>query len=175
MTLVLDDLALSASRCSRLKPSTQWITKNDGNIKICWIWRYGGDFWVVTPCSLIKVHWCFGGTYDLLHAMKTYEGVEVQLHLSWPRHSMEVSGQLHTLSSLPPKETLPGTHWIGPRAGLDAVEKKRILHCRESIPGPPACSPPLYRLSYPDSTGFWCRVCVCVCVCVCVQLIKTRE
>jgi hypothetical protein len=27
--------------------------------------------------------------------MKTYGGVEVQFHLSSPRHQMEVSGQLH--------------------------------------------------------------------------------
>jgi hypothetical protein len=25
---------------------------------------------------------------------------------------------------------------VGPRAGLDAVEKKKIVHCRESNPGP---------------------------------------
>jgi hypothetical protein len=47
------------------------------------------------------------------------------------------------------------THWIGgwlgPRAGLDAVEKRKILHCRESNPGCPTDSPSLYRLSYPDS------------------------
>jgi hypothetical protein len=40
---------------------------------------------------------------------------------------------------------------MGPRVGLDAVEKRKILQCRESNPGHPACSPSLYRLSYPDS------------------------
>jgi hypothetical protein len=49
----------------------------------------------------------------------------------------------------------PGTHWIGgwvgPRAGLDAVEKRKILPCREQNPGRPSCSSSLYRLSYPDS------------------------
>jgi hypothetical protein len=34
-----------------------------------------------------------------------------------------------------PEERAPGTHWIGgwvgPRAGLDAVETRKILHCRE--------------------------------------------
>jgi hypothetical protein len=43
----------------------------------------------------------------------------------------------------------------GPRVGLDAVEKRKILHCEESNLGRPARSSPLYRLSYPDS---WCQV-----------------
>jgi hypothetical protein len=41
-----------------------------------------------------------------------------------------------------------GTHWrcswVGRRAGLDAVEKRKILHCRESNPGRPARSTSLY-------------------------------
>jgi hypothetical protein len=49
----------------------------------------------------------------------------------------------------------PGTHciggWVGPRSGLNAVEKRRILYCRESNSSCPASSPSLYRLSYPDS------------------------
>jgi hypothetical protein len=40
------------------------------------------------------------------------------------------------------KEVVPGTHWIrgwvGPRGGLDALEKRKILHCRKSNPGRPA-------------------------------------
>jgi hypothetical protein len=40
---------------------------------------------------------------------------------------MEVSGQLHELTALPPKERATGTHWIGDwvgcRAGLDTVVK----------------------------------------------------
>jgi hypothetical protein len=32
--------------------------------------------------------------------MKTYGGVEVQLHHSWPEHEMEVSGQLHLPATL---------------------------------------------------------------------------
>jgi hypothetical protein len=35
-----------------------------------------------------------------------------------------------------PGERALGTHWIagwvGPKSGLDAVEKKKILYCRES-------------------------------------------
>jgi hypothetical protein len=54
-----------------------------------------------------------------------------------------------------PRERAPGTHWIwglvGPRAGLEAVEWRRVLHCRESNPRRPDRSPSLCRLNYPDS------------------------
>jgi hypothetical protein len=40
--------------------------------------------------------------------------------------------------------------WVGPRVGLDAVEKRKIKHWRESNLGRPACSPLLYWLSYSD-------------------------
>jgi hypothetical protein len=56
-----------------------------------------------------------------------------------------VCGQLHTLAALPHGETASGTHWIGgwvgPRAGMDAVEKINFFHCRGSKPGRPASSP----------------------------------
>jgi hypothetical protein len=43
---------------------------------------------------------------------------------------MEVSGQLHAPVALPPRERALGTHWIGgwvgPRAVLDAVVKRKI-------------------------------------------------
>jgi hypothetical protein len=42
---------------------------------------------------------------------------------------MEVSGQFHTPDALPPGVRDPDTHWIGiwlgPRAGLDAVAKRK--------------------------------------------------
>jgi hypothetical protein len=41
---------------------------------------------------------------------------------------------------------------VDPRAGLNAVEQRKILHCRISNPGRPARSQSLYRLSYPDSS-----------------------
>jgi hypothetical protein len=55
-----------------------------------------------------------------------------------------------------PRERASGTHWIegwvGPRAGLDAVEKRKISRpSRESNPGRSTRSPLLYRLSYPCS------------------------
>jgi hypothetical protein len=41
--------------------------------------------------------------------------------------------------------------WVGPRAGLGAVEERNILPYRQSNPGRPARSPSLYRLNYPGS------------------------
>jgi hypothetical protein len=55
-----------------------------------------------------------------------------------------------------PGERARGTHWIGgwmgPRGGLDAVEKRKILSCRVYNPDCPTRSPSLYRLSYRDSS-----------------------
>jgi hypothetical protein len=64
---------------------------------------------------------------------------------------MEVSGQRN------PWGRSPGTHWtgswVGPRAGLDAVEWGKIFcSCRKSNTGRPACSSSLSRLSCPGST-----------------------
>jgi hypothetical protein len=39
------------------------------------------------------------------------------------------------------------------RLSLDAVEKRKIVPCRESNPGYPARRPSLYPLSYPDSSS----------------------
>jgi hypothetical protein len=69
-----------------------------------------------------------------------------------------VSGQLHTPAALPPGETAHGTHWIGgwvgPRAGLDDVEKKKFLtlpRLKFQPLGRPAHSHSLYRLRCPGS------------------------
>jgi hypothetical protein len=43
--------------------------------------------------------------------MKTYGGVKVQLHHSWPQHQMEVSGQPHAPAALPPGKELPVVIW----------------------------------------------------------------
>jgi hypothetical protein len=46
---------------------------------------------------------------------------------SCPRHYLEVSGHIHGPAALPPQKRAAGTHWlgswVGPRAGLDAMEK----------------------------------------------------
>jgi hypothetical protein len=42
------------------------------------------------------------------YAMKTYGGVEVKLHHSWPRQQIQMSGQF-------------------PRAGMDDKEKRKLL------------------------------------------------
>jgi hypothetical protein len=54
-------------------------------------------------------------------------------------------------------EKAPGTYWregwVGPRAGLDTVEKRKVLPLTglELRPlGRPARSQSLYRLRYPD-------------------------
>jgi hypothetical protein len=58
---------------------------------------------------------------------------------------MEMNGQLHALGPIPPGGRYVGTHWIGrwvgPRAGLDAVAKrKNLAPCRESNLGHPSRS-----------------------------------
>jgi hypothetical protein len=49
-------------------------------------------------------------------------GVEVQLHCSWPRHSTEVSAQIHDPASLP-----PGIEPPVPLTVLFSVYKATIL------------------------------------------------
>jgi hypothetical protein len=60
-----------------------------------------------------------------------------------------MNGQLHV-----PVALASAAHWIGgyvgPTFGLEFVEKRNILHWRESNQGLPAQSPTLYRLSYSD-------------------------
>jgi hypothetical protein len=64
---------------------------------------------------------------------------------------MEVSGQLHAPAALPPgKELLIPIGWIrgwvGPRAVLDAVVKRKIPSpCRESNPRIPIVQPVAQR------------------------------
>jgi hypothetical protein len=50
--------------------------------------------------------------------------------------------------------------WVGPSVGLDAVEKKKILHCREPNPGRPARSPFLIptRLSRLQSQDMFFKI-----------------
>jgi hypothetical protein len=69
-----------------------------------------------------------------------------------------VCGQPHASASLPPRERVPSTHWIGdwvgPRAVLDAVVKRKIPSPhQESNPDRPTRSSALYRLSYVEKSG----------------------
>jgi hypothetical protein len=64
---------------------------------------------------------------------------------------MKASGQLHDAVALPPPRKIsPGTHWVGgwvgPRAGLDAVSKRKIPSPRwESNPDHQIAQPVVSR------------------------------
>jgi hypothetical protein len=63
---------------------------------------------------------------------------------------MEVSDQLHAPAALPPGKEHPGTHriegWVGPRAVLDAVVKRKINSPRQkSNPRTPIIQPGAQR------------------------------
>jgi hypothetical protein len=84
--------------------------------------------------------------------MKICEEVEVLLHYSWPKQQMY--GELSDSSpgSFGTKQITLSTHWIGgcvgPRAGLDAEEQRKISHPSwDSNPSRPARSPLPYRLT----------------------------
>jgi hypothetical protein len=70
--------------------------------------------------------------------MKTYGGVEYSstiLNLGIDGGELSASRS----SFFTPREIAPGTHriggWVGPRAGLDAMEKRKIFH----LPGTEPC------------------------------------
>jgi hypothetical protein len=81
---------------------------------------------------------------------------------SWPRHYIEVSKLARRFT---PRERAPDTYWIGswmsPRAGLDAVVKRKIPSpYRDSNPRSPVCSPVLYHWAIPAYTVPEYIVCV---------------
>jgi hypothetical protein len=92
--------------------------------------------------------------------MKTYWGVEIQLHAFLPSALDGGEWSASGTGCFTPRERAPGTHWIGgsvgPRAGLDAVSKRKVLSPQPRFePRPsncPARSQSLYRLSYPGSS-----------------------
>jgi hypothetical protein len=45
----------------------------------------------------------------------------------YPRHYLNVDGQLHAPAALPPGKDPLVTHWVGLRAALDDVEKRKFL------------------------------------------------
>jgi hypothetical protein len=94
---------------------------------------------------------------------------------SWPRYYLEVSGQLHSPTSLAPRKEprYPLDRRLsGPKTGLDDMEKRKFL----TLPGlelrhfsRPARNQSLYRLRYPGSQNLqYCvyyvrKVCLSVC------------
>jgi hypothetical protein len=76
---------------------------------------------------------------------------------------LEVSGQLGAPAALVPETENPSTHgiggWVGPRAGLHDMEKRKILIVQGlelRLLGHPAHNQSLYRLRYPGSLIFRC-------------------
>jgi hypothetical protein len=114
-------------------------------------------FWSSSLCSLlqppatkVKLSLCFLTEH---HAMAYWGNGGIaprilDLGTRWRR------GQLHTPVALPPRKEPPGTHWIvgwvGPRAGLDLVMKRKIpCPCPDSNPDHPARSSALYHSANP--------------------------
>jgi hypothetical protein len=68
---------------------------------------------------------------------------------------MDVSGQLQTPAVLHSGKTAAGTYWIrgslGPKFGLNAVEKRKILTLPAIEPGPSSSWPIAIKLSSLDS------------------------
>jgi hypothetical protein len=63
--------------------------------------------------------------------MKTYGGVDVYIHVSLTSALVGGKWSVSFPGSFTAGEKAPGTHWIGgwvgPRAGLDAAEKRKFL------------------------------------------------
>jgi hypothetical protein len=86
--------------------------------------------------------------------MKAHGGVDLWIHVFLT--SALIGGEWSALSTgcFTTGDRAPGTNWVGPRSGLDDVEKRTFL----TLPGlelQPLCrlarSQSLYRLSYPGS------------------------
>jgi hypothetical protein len=93
--------------------------------------------------------------------MKTYGGVDVYIHVFLTSALAGGEWSASRLGRFTSAERAPGTHWIGdwvgPRASLDDVKRRKFLALpgRELRPlGRPARSQSLYRLCYPGSSPF---------------------
>jgi hypothetical protein len=85
-------------------------------------------------------------------------GVDVQIHVFLTSALVRGEWSASRPSRFTPGERASGTHWIGgcvgPRAGLDDVEKKKfltLLGLEPQLLGRPVRSQSLYPLRYPDS------------------------
>jgi hypothetical protein len=90
--------------------------------------------------------------------MKLYGGMDVYIHIFLTSALVGVEWTASRPGRFTPWERAPGTHWIGgwvgPRAGLDDVEKRKFLTLAGLELRPlcrPARSQSLYRLCYPRS------------------------
>jgi hypothetical protein len=90
--------------------------------------------------------------------MKAYDGIDVKIHIFFTSALVGGERSVSRPGRFIPRESAPGTHsmggWVGPRAGLDVVEKRNFLF----LPGlelrplrRPVRSQSLYRLRYPGS------------------------
>jgi hypothetical protein len=91
--------------------------------------------------------------------MKAYAGVNVYIHIFLTAELVEGKWSASRPCRFTPGERALGTHWIrgwvAPRAGLNAVEKRKFLTLQglKLRPlGRPARRQSLYRLLYPCST-----------------------
>jgi hypothetical protein len=89
--------------------------------------------------------------------MKAYGGVHVQIHIFLTLALAGGEWSASHLCCFTPGERAPGTHWlggwVGPRAGLDDVEKRKFLllpGLELQTFGHPARSQLLYRLRSPS-------------------------
>jgi hypothetical protein len=94
--------------------------------------------------------------------MKTYGGVDVQIHIFLTSALDGGEWSASHPGRFTPRETNHGTHWIGgwvgPRTGLDDIDRSKILPLPglELQPlGLPARSQSLYQLHYPGCFIFW--------------------
>jgi hypothetical protein len=90
--------------------------------------------------------------------MKAYGGVDVWIHIFLISALVGGEWSASRPCRFTPGERAPGTHWIagevGPRAGLEDVEKRKFFTLPELELRPlghPASSQSLYRLRYPGS------------------------
>jgi hypothetical protein len=64
--------------------------------------------------------------------MKTYGGVDVWIHVFLTSALVRGAWSASRPDRFTPGEGAPCTHciegWVGPRVGLDAVEKRKIIH-----------------------------------------------